>query len=92
MNVRFVATDPRQKARPLLDELLERGVDQIAIACAFLTDGGAEVLKRHAARLRLSDSFVVVAWEPPTSLQAAQAVHALCPGNFYVHLGGSDTG
>jgi len=35
----------------------------------------------------LSDSFVVVAWEPPTSLQAAQAVHALCPGNFYVHLG-----
>src|SRR5438132_13745053 len=24
MNVRFVATDPRQKARPLLDELLKR--------------------------------------------------------------------
>ena len=33
MNVRFVATDPRQKARPLLDELLKRGVDQVAIAC-----------------------------------------------------------
>lgn len=87
MNVRFIAADPRQKARPLLDELLERGVEQVAIACAFLTGGGAELLKRHAARLRMPDSFLVVAWEPPTTMEALQELHALFPGNLYLHLG-----
>lgn len=87
MNVRFIAPDPRHRARPDLDTVLAQGTDQLAIACAFLTLGGVATLKRHAARLRLTDSFVVVAWDVPTSLDALNALHAVMPGNLYVHLG-----
>ena len=64
-------------------------LSQVAIACAFLTGGGAVFLKKHAARLRLSGSFLVVAWEPPTTLflDALEELHSLFPGNLYVHLG-----
>jgi len=87
MKVKFIGANPRERARPLLDEVLEHGVDQIAIACAFLTDGGVELLKRHASRLKLLGSFLVVAWELPTNLAAVEELHALCPGNVYLHLG-----
>jgi hypothetical protein len=87
MNVRFIAADPRNRARPDLDAALAYGTDQLAIACAFLTPGGVETLKRHAARLKLPDSFVVVAWDTPTSLDALNDLHAFIPGKLYVHLG-----
>lgn len=87
MNVRFIAPNPRQRARPILDTMLASGTEQIAIACAFLTPGGVELLKRHVARLQLAPSFVVVAWEPPTELETLNALHALIPGKLYVHLG-----
>jgi hypothetical protein len=87
MNVRFIAPDPRQRARPILDAVLAAGTEQIAIACAFLTSGGVELLKRHANRLRLAPSFVVVAWEPPTILETLNELYALIPGKVYVHLG-----
>lgn len=87
MNVQFIASDPRQRARPKLDSVLAAGTEQVAIACAFLTGGGVELLKRHADRLRLPDSFVVVAWEPPTSLPVLNELHAIIPGKLYVHLG-----
>ena len=66
MNVEFFAADPDHKARERLDELLTRGVDQLAIACAFCTGAGVELLKRHAQRLKTPGSFVVVSGEPPT--------------------------
>lgn len=87
MNVRFIAPNPRQRARSILDTVLDFGTDQIAIACAFLTPGGVELLKRHVDRLRLDSSFVVVAWEHPTELETLNALHALIPGKVYVHLG-----
>jgi len=87
MKVRFVGANPRERARPFLDDLLTNGVDQIAIACAFLTGGGVELLKRHAPRLQLPNSFVVVAWDWPTNLDAVSDLHALLPGNVYLHLG-----
>jgi hypothetical protein len=87
MNVRFISADPRQRARPILDTLLAAGTEQIAIACAFLTGGGVELLKRHVDRLRLPSSFVVVAWEWPTTLETLNDLHALIPGKVYVHLG-----
>jgi hypothetical protein len=87
MHVTFVGANPRERARPLLDHVLENGVDQIAIACAFLTGGGVELLKRHARRLRQADSFVVVAWEWPTDLAAVQDLDSFASGNVYVHLG-----
>ena len=89
MKVKFNAANPRQKARPLIDEVLGHGVDQVAIACAFLTGGGAAILKKHPSRLKLPDSFLVVAWEPPTTLflDALEELHGLFPGNLYVHLG-----
>jgi len=87
MNVRFVSPDARRRAKPILDALLASGTEQIAIACAFLSPGGVEMLKRHADRLRLRDSFVVVAWESPTTLAALNDLYALIPGKLYVHLG-----
>src|SRR5882757_4278605 len=87
MKVRFIGANPRERARPILDSILAQGVDQVAIACAFLTGGGVELLRRHAHRLKLRDSFVVVAWDPPTNLEAVTELHTLAPGNVYVHLG-----
>ncbi|MGJ5049948.1 hypothetical protein ACQR09_23015 [Bradyrhizobium oligotrophicum] len=87
MNVRFIAPDPRNRAQPELDNLLSFGTDQLAIACAFLTPGGVEALRRHAARLNQPNSFVVVAWDTPTSLEALNELHTFIPGKLYVHLG-----
>jgi hypothetical protein len=87
VNARFLSPDPRQRASVELHNLLAEGTDQIAIAVAFLTPGGAEVIKRHVQRLRSEDSFVVVAWELPTSLQVLNDLHALIPHNLYLHLG-----
>lgn len=87
MNIRFIAADPRNRARPDVDSVLAHGSDQLAIACAFLTPGGVETLKPHVARLNLPNSFVVVAWDTPTSLDALNDLHALIPGKLYVHLG-----
>src|SRR5687768_6111297 len=87
MNVRFVASDPRQPASPILDELLTFGTDQLAISCAFVTGGGVELLQPHVERLRLGPSFVVAAWAEPTSLAAVGDLHALAPGHVYLHLG-----
>lgn len=42
MNVTFVANDPHEKAGPHLEAVLSAGTDQLAIACGFLTDGGAD--------------------------------------------------
>ena len=87
MNVRFIAPDPRNRARPELDAVLAHGRDQVAIACAFLTPGGVQTLRRHAAHLSHPDSFVVIGWDNPTSLEALNELHSLMPGNLYVHLG-----
>lgn len=87
MNVRFIAPDPRNRAQADLDNVLSYGTDQLAIACAFLTPGGVATLKRHAARLKHPASFVVVAWDTPTSLDALNELHTFIPGKLYVHLG-----
>lgn len=87
MNIRFLSSDPRERARPTLDDILSKGVDQIAIACAFVTGGGATVLSRHAKNLSQADSFLVAAWEYPTDGEALAQLHRLVPGHIYLHLG-----
>src|SRR5436309_1868205 len=89
MKVTFHAQDPRRKARPLLDEILEHGTDQVSIACPFLTAGGAKVMDRHAARLGLRNSFLVVVWEEPTThfIPELEQLHHRFPGHLYLHLG-----
>ena len=87
MNVRFIAPNPRERARPVLDRVLSGGTEQLASACAFLTPGGVEMLRPHAGRLTLPGSFVVVAWQLPTTLESLNLLYDLIPGHLYVHLG-----
>jgi hypothetical protein len=87
MEVEFVAANPQERAITVLHEILEQGVDQISIACAFLTAGGAKFLERHIERLRLPESFLVVAWGTPTDEEALEMLHELAPGHIYYHLG-----
>jgi HKD family nuclease len=87
MEVEFIAANPQERAITLLDELLEQGMDQVCIACAFLTAGGAKFLERHADRLKLPESFLVVSWGQITDDQALEKLHCLAPGNVYYHLG-----
>ena len=87
MQVRFLADDPRHKARPMLDGVLNFGSDQLAIACAFCTDAGIELLMRHTDRLRKTGSFVVVSVAPPTDYPALTKLYRKIPENLYVHWG-----
>ena len=87
MNVEFYAADPRERSRPRLDEILRQGVDQLAIACAFCTAAGVEILMRHVSRLSKPDSFLVVAVAPPTDYAALNNLHQAIPGNLFIHWG-----
>ena len=87
MDVEFYSDDPRRKSRPMLDQILTDGVDQLAIACAFCTGAGVEVLLRHTARLKNADSFVVVSAQPPTDYEGLERLHNQIPQNLFVHWG-----
>jgi hypothetical protein len=87
MKVEFFASDPRRKARTHLDEVLSRGADQLAVACAFCTAAGVELLKRHADRLKAEDSFLVVASEKPTDHTALADLDRLIHGHLFLHWG-----
>lgn len=87
MQVEFFAANPQEKARQKLDALLNKGVDRLAIACAFCTAAGVEILQHHAPRLRKPNSFVVVAASLPTDYPALDKLHSRIPGNLFVHWG-----
>lgn len=87
MNVEFFGADPRKRARSALDEVLRNGTDQLAIACAFCTAAGVELLLPHATRLDNPDSFVVVAAAPPTDYAELSRLYALAPSSLFVHWG-----
>ena len=87
MNATFYSPDPHSGSRRRLEALLHSGTDQVAICCAYCTAAGVEFLKPHAARLRNTDSFVVVSWDKPTDFAALEELHTLIPGHLYVHNG-----
>jgi len=87
MEVEFIAADPGERARPVLDDVMQHGVDQLAIACAFCTAAGVELLLRHTARLANSSSFVVVASAPPTDYSDLLRLHKVVPSSLFVHWG-----
>ena len=87
MDVEFYSNDPRQKSRPMLDDILTKGVDQLAVACAFCTGAGIELLLNHTSRLKNNDSFVVVAAQLPTDYAGLDKLHQKIPGNLFVHWG-----
>jgi len=88
MTIQFISSDPHAKARPHLTRVLSHGTDQLAIACAYCTPAGVELLKPHASQLNQADSFLVVSGEKPTSFTALAELHALAPNRIYVHFGG----
>ena len=89
MNIQFFSPNPTSPARAKLNKILAKGESQIAIACAYFADAGLEILRPHFDRLRLPDSFVVLAWDGPTvtSTSALNALNAEIPGNLYLNLG-----
>jgi hypothetical protein len=87
MDVEFFAADPRKKARQALEQVLQNGTDQLAIACAFCTAAGVELLLRHSSRLAKPDSFVVLAATSPTDYPELARIHAVVPSSLFVHWG-----
>jgi hypothetical protein len=87
MDVKFFAGNPREKARPVLDDILSRGTDQLAIAAAFCTGAGAKILQQHSDRLKKGGSFVVVSAGIPTDYEALKKLHGSIGDSLYVHLG-----
>jgi HKD family nuclease len=88
MNIQFVSSDPHAKARPHLTRVLSHGTDQLAIACAYCTPAGVELLKPYSVQLNQAASFLVVSGEKPTSFTALAELHALAPNRIFVHFGG----
>jgi hypothetical protein len=87
MQARFFSAMPHSQARNELDDVLRNGVDQLSIACAFLTPGGAQALLPHARNLTRTESFLVVATDWPTDLEALSILHKVAPNHLYTHLG-----
>ncbi len=87
MQVQFFSSNPRQKARPELDEVLSHGVDQLVVACAYCTAAGVAVLKRHADKFKRPDSFAVLSATPPTDYEELAHLHNLIPGHLFMHWG-----
>ena len=89
MKAQFFLPNPTSPARAKLNEILAKGESQIAIACAYFSDAGLEILRPHFDRLRLPESFVVVAWDGVTkeSVDALNTLNAEMPGNLYLNLG-----
>lgn len=87
MKVEFISDYPQSKARPRLDEVLRNGVDQLAIACAFCTKPGVNLLMRHVDRLRNHGSFLVVAASDFTDYTALGTLNAKMLGNLFAHWG-----
>lgn len=87
MDIEFIADDPQAKARTLLDSMLTNGRDQVAIACAFCTGAGVELLLRHRERLHQPESFVVISTAIPTDYGALAKIHHEMPGRLFVHWG-----
>jgi len=71
----------------MLDEVLQFGSDQLAIACAFCTAAGVDILLRHASRLKRRGSFVVVAAAPPTDYADLNRLYEVIGDNLLVHWG-----
>lgn len=89
MDTEFVASNPHQKARPRLDEILSQGSERVMIACAFLTGAGAVIIQRHLSRLRQPGSCLVVSSEPPTDIPAVNELGRAAPGNVWMHFTGN---
>jgi len=89
MQVEFIGPTAHNRARDRLEELLRYGTDQLAIACAFCSAEGARILKRHAARLLMRDSFAVVSLQTPTDRKALMELHAVIADHLYYHAPGA---
>src|SRR5215831_697394 len=88
MDLQFYSSAPHAKARPRLDEILANGSKRIMIACAFCTNAGVEVLRRHIERLRLPGSCLVVSAENPTDIPAVNCLAEQAPGAVWMHNSG----
>jgi len=89
MNLEFCWSDARHRARPRIDEVLEFGKDQLALAVAFCTAAGVRILEQHITNLNNADSFVVVSSKKPTNLHALSELDREIPDRVFVHYGGT---
>ena len=72
MEIEFISESPRERARPRLDTILSRAEDQLAVACAFCTGAGVQLLHSHVGRFKTPDSFLVVSAALPIGLRCAR--------------------
>ncbi len=89
MNLEFCWSNARQPARQKIDEVLRFGEDQLALAVAFCTGAGVQILSRHISNLNRPESFVVVSSKKPTNLRALGGLDERIPERIYVHYGGT---
>jgi hypothetical protein len=87
VDIQFFASDPQAKARRALEQVLANGTDVLAIACAFCTGAGVQLMFNHVPRLQNPGSFVVVSAAPPTNYAELGELHRYIPSNLYVHWG-----
>lgn len=87
MKINFFSSDPRQKAREAMDQLMRQGTDQLAIATGFCSAAGVKILMSHTDLLAHPGSFVVVPVAPPTDYDELEKLHAKIPSNLFVHWG-----
>ncbi|NNB92357.1 hypothetical protein HI113_00275 [Corallococcus exiguus] len=87
MSLRFIHARPHTSALSDFDTLLASGIDGLRMSMCFFRPAGFKLLSRHAAALNHKSSFVVVAIDFPTDLDAVARLHAIAPGHVYLHRG-----
>ena len=87
MGLLFVHPGAQTPAKTAFDNHLAFGRNGVQMAVCFFLPAGLQILRRHAANLARSESFVVVSIDSPTNLDAVADLDELIPGRVYLHLG-----
>ncbi len=87
LRIDFIHANPKQRARPHLEKVLQHGTKRLCIACCFATKAGLKVLRPFLKRIGQPDSFAVFSCEYPTNLAELRKWMESHPGHIFIHYG-----
>ncbi|MDY3554239.1 hypothetical protein R5W24_003358 [Gemmata sp. JC717] len=86
LTVKFCASDPQDRFRPVIQEAVDRGTD-IDVAVAFMTKAGVDLFTRWVRALDPARCRLCVSVQFPTNIDALRDLSGLLGDRLFIHLG-----